>query len=45
MWPQMKQAVLDDNHKKLYDAAYPRELYPRESISLADFMKKGGSIG
>lgn len=45
MWPEMKPKSRDDKHRKLYEAAHPRDLYPKESISLADFMKKGGSIG
>lgn len=45
MWPNMKQAKIQEDHKKLYDQAYPRDLYPRQSISLADFIKQGGKIG
>lgn len=45
MWPDMKPNKRDEDHKKLHNAAFPRDLYPRESISLADFIKKGGQIG
>ncbi len=45
MWPNMKQQKVQEDHRKLHDAAHPRDLYPKESISLADFMKKGGTIG
>lgn len=45
MWPNMKDKARNEDHKKLYDAAYPREIFPRESIPLADFIKKGGKIG
>lgn len=45
MWPEMKPKSRESDHKKLYDVAYPRSIYPRESISLADFIKKGGSVG
>lgn len=45
MWPEMKEKNRNEDHKKLYDQAYPRHLYPRESISLADFIKSGGNIG
>ena len=45
MWPEMKPKDRGEDHKKLYDTAYPRHLFPREAVSLADFIKKGGSVG
>lgn len=46
MWPNLKPDYRSNEHKKLYDIGYPRNIFPRKKITLEEFFGvNGGGLG
>jgi len=40
LWSKLKDSVRRKEHRELWKKAYPKELYPRPSISFKEFLGK-----